>query len=207
MARIGLIRKIIAYFRDFLGGRYYYDEPAPRQLTVHHEAGHAVAAVFLGIGFARVSVVDDRAALGRIVLDQVPPHRRPGFDPKDPENRRIAQDWILLALAGEFADAYHGGRNAGRTRGALWDFRVGEELAKLLFVDPGECDDFLKEMRSRAQRFVSDPLRWRQISAVATRLDQLRELDQRQVGQIMDEIAAAGDSGGADDRNRDAANP
>jgi hypothetical protein len=59
---------------------------------------------------------------------------------------------------------------------------------------------------SRARRFVSESLRWRQISAVATRLDQVRELDRRQVGQSMDETAAADEPGGTEDRHRNAAN-
>jgi hypothetical protein len=203
-----LIRDLIASIRNILKQleRFHSDQATPRQLTAHHEAGHAVAAVAFGIGFDRVSVVDDRDALGRIVLDQKPPHLWPVFDPHDPEDRRIAEGWTVLALAGEFADAYHSGRNAGRSPEADWDFRVAEDLAERLFDHPGEREAFLNEMRCRAHRFVSKPPRWRQISAVATRLDQLREMDQRQVARIMDEIAAAGDSGCTEDRNGDAAN-
>ena len=38
--------------------------------TAHHEAGHAVAAVVLGIGLDRVSIVDDGDVSGRVVLSQ-----------------------------------------------------------------------------------------------------------------------------------------
>ena len=203
MARKRLIRDFIVWIRNMIKREYHFDQATPRQVTSHHEAGHAVAAVAFGIGFDRVSVVDDRDASGRIVLDQKWPHLRPGFNYHDPEDRRIAEGWIVLALAGEFADAYYGGRNAVRSPGANWDFRVAEALAERLFTHPGERDSFLNEMRCRAHRFVSEPLRWRQISAVATRLDQLRELDRRHVGQIMDEIAAAGEPGGTEDRNGD----
>jgi hypothetical protein len=143
MARKRLIRDIIGFIRNIIKQGFHSDQETPRQLTAHHEAGHAVAAVAFGIGFDRVSVVDDRDALGRIVLDQKWPHLRPGFNPHDPEDRRIAEGWILLALAGEFADAYHGGRNAGRSPGANWDFRVAEALAERLFAHPGERDAFL----------------------------------------------------------------
>jgi hypothetical protein len=204
VARKRLIRDVILSIWNTLNLRSVSDQGTPRQLSAHHEAGHAVAAVAFGIGFDRVSVVDDGDTLGRIVLDQKWPHLQPGFNPDDPDDRRIAENWIVLALAGEFADTYHSGRTASVTPGARWDFRVAEVLAERLFADAGEREAFLNEMLCRAHRFVSEPLRWRQISAVAARLDQLRELDRRQVGQIMDEIAAAGESGGTEDRNRDA---
>ena len=206
MARNRLIRDFIMFIRSIFKRSIRSDQETPRQLTAHHEAGHAVAAVAFGIGFDHVSVVDDRDTFGRIVLDQKWPHLQPGFNPDDPEDRRIAEDWIVLALAGEFADAYQSGRDASLTPGANWDFQVAEALAKRLFGDPGEREAFLNEMWHRAHRFVSEPLRWRQISAVAARLDQLRKLDRRQVVQIMDEIAAAGEPGGTADGNGDAPN-
>jgi hypothetical protein len=92
----------------------------------------------------------------------------------------------------------HSGRRARRSLGARWDFRIAEALAERLFGQVGEREAFLNEMLCRAHRFVSDPLRWRQISAVAARLDQGRELNGRQVGEIMEEIAALCESGESD---------
>jgi hypothetical protein len=155
--------------------------------------------VALGIGFDRVSVVDDRDTLGRIVLEQRWPHLRPGFDPQNPEDRRVAENWIVLALAGEIADAYHGGSDPDhRSLGARWDFRVATALTERLVAQPGQCDAFLEEMQRRANRFISEPLRWRQIAAVAARLGQVRVLDRQQVEQIMAEAAAAGEPGGTE---------
>jgi hypothetical protein len=57
-----------------------------------------------------------------------------------------------------------------------------------LFDDIGEREEFLERMHDRAQAFVADPLRWRQISAVGTQLIRLHELDRQPVQQIMDEI-------------------
>jgi hypothetical protein len=64
-------------------------------------------------------------------------------------------------------------------------------LAAWLFDHIGEREEFLERMRIRAHDFVADPLRWRQISAVATELNRLHELDGRQVQQIMDEVVSS----------------
>jgi uncharacterized protein (TIGR02996 family) len=187
------------FIRDFFERMFHVGGPSPRQLTACHEAGHAVAAVAFGIGIKYVSVVDDRDTLGRIVLDQGCPHLRPGFDPRVPEDRRVAEGWVLLALAGEFADADHGGREPDfRSPEAGGDFLVAAALAERLCAGPGERDAFLEEMKRRVSRFVREPLRWRQIAAVATRLGRLGELNRDQVGQIMDEIAGEDESLGPD---------
>ncbi len=174
------------------------DRPPPRQLSAHHEAAHAVAAVALGIGLNRVSVVTDWDTLGRIVLMEGWPHRRRGFDAHDPEHRRIAEDWIILALVGEYADALREGRHFDRTSpGAMWDFERAEELAAWLLDHAGERRAFLERMHGRARIFVSDPLRWCQISAVAMQLGRHLEMDGPQVEKIMEEITTSGNLGGA----------
>ena len=124
------------------------------------------------------------------MLDQKWPHLRTGFNRDDPKDRRIAEGWIIVALAGEFADAFQSGRIAGSSSEAMWDFRVAEALAERLFENAGHRSAFLNQMRCRTHYFVSDPMRWSQITAVALRLSQLRVLDRQQVEQIMNEIAA-----------------
>jgi len=100
---------------------------------------------------------------------------------------------------GEFASAYHIGLDPDwSSHGASSDFAVAAAVVERLFVHPGESDAFLKEMCSRAHLFVREPLRWRQISAVAIQLARLHVLDRRQVRQIMDDVAAAGETAGTD---------
>ncbi len=170
--------------------------PEPEESSAYHEAAHAVAALALGIGFDHVSVVDDRNTLGRIVLDQGWPHRRPGFDPSSLLDRRLAEDWILVALAGEFASADQIGINPDwSTHGASSDFAAARAVVERLFVHPRESDAFVKEMCGRAQLFVRDPLRRRQITAVAAQLARLRLLDRGQVAQIMDDVAVGETAG------------
>ena len=181
---------IIGDIRDRLLRGIHADRRISSLSTAHHEAGHAVAAVVLGIGLDRVSIVDDPDVSGRIVLSQEWPRYGPGFDPHKPEDRRVAERWILLALVGEYADADCSGRFADfRNPGATWDWDCAEALAEPLFEDLLARETFLQDMKRRAERFVTEPLRRRQICAVAASLGGLRELDGRQVARIMDEAA------------------
>jgi len=151
----------------------------------------------MGIGLNRVSVVGDRDTLGRIFLLEGWPHRRRGSNPHNAEHRRIAEDWIILALVGEYADAFRESRDPNRNSpGAKRDFERAEEVAIWLFDHVDERSGFLERMHYRARAFVTDPLRWRQISAVAVQLGRQSELDRQQVEKIMDEIAAVGDPEG-----------
>jgi hypothetical protein len=171
------------------------DRLTPISPTTYHEAGHAVAAIALGIGLQRVSAVGDRETLGRIELTQGWPHHRPEFHPDNPSHRGIAEDWILLALAGEYADSYRRGLDPDPfSRSAEWDFGHALELAGWLYPDTVDREAFLKRMKDRARHFVTEPLRWRQISAVAARLTETNELEGELVARIMAEVMAV-DSG------------
>ena len=81
MARKGLVRDGIAFIRDVIMSRFYPDPETPRQLTAHHEAGHAVAAVVYGVGFDNVSVVHDER---HVRTDRARPEVAPSSDRVQP---------------------------------------------------------------------------------------------------------------------------
>jgi len=167
--------------------------PPPSAPARYHEAAHAVAAVAVGIPLVRVSVVLDDDAEGRIDLEEPEPHLRPGFHPVDPDHRRNSEDWMLMTLVGEFADAKQSGRAPDfRRRGDRWDLRHVLKLARRLAPGRGERRALLGELFRKARAFVDDPLRWRQIAAVAERLAKLRQLDGAQVARIMEDVAREG---------------
>ena len=198
MACERLIRSMRRLIACVVGHRSRPARSAPSLMTAYHEAGHAVAAVALSIGLVRVSIVGDWDTLGQIALNERWPHLRPEFDPRDPRSRRIAESWILISLAGEFADASHGGRSPDPDRPeARWDFRHARDLVERLFDHPEDRDAFFEAMQRRAHEFVSEPVRWSQISAVATQLCWRRQLDGQEVRDIMDVIAALAAFGGA----------
>jgi hypothetical protein len=158
-----------------------------RWRTALHEAGHAVAAVALGIEFQRVTVLGED--LGMIVLAEKLLYDRPGFDPDAPGARQDAVNFAVMALAGEFAEASCSGRPPSfEEGGAVRDYAVATELAGRLFVGEADRGRFLAEMEGRANAFVTDPVRHRQIRAVAARLDRVGELNEDQVKRIVAEV-------------------
>jgi hypothetical protein len=184
--------RLVLKLGNFLRWLLRLDRSTTMSPSSYHEAGHAVAAVALGIGLKCVSAVGDRETLGRIELVYGWPHHRPGFHPDNPSHRRIAEDWILLALAGEHADAYRRGLDPEPfIRSAEWDFGHALELAGWLYPDTVDREALLKRMKDRTRDFVTEPLRWRQISAVAARLTETYELEGHLVALIMAEVAAA----------------
>jgi hypothetical protein len=171
--------------------------PAPAPSTLYHEAGHAVAAIALGIGLKRVSVRRDWVSEGRTELLERWPQHRPGFNPQDPKVRLEAESWIIMGRAGDVSERLCSRGQPGHDPdpgGRWWDFEHSKELSRLLFPDPRKRKAFLKKIRARTHRLVTDPLRWRQITAVTAELARLRELDGEQVARIMGEVARAAET-------------
>jgi hypothetical protein len=159
--------------------------PEPSASTTFHEAGHAVLAMAQGLKVRRVSVRGGLYEDGRTEIIEKWPQDRPDFNPLDPRDRRIATRWIIVTLAGHVAEEHLIGSRRDTEWGDESDTERAWELIERLFDDPGERNAFLRRMEAKTWALVLDPLRWRQIEAVAGQLARLRELDGEQVARIM----------------------
>ena len=180
------------------------------RLTTYHEAGHAVAAVTLGIGLVSVSIVPDEArdscGIGHCRTDGLWAVRRFRMEARialakcdaDPPAldeyvwsgaRNRAEKYWMLALAGCFAEAEH-----ARRRDAVFpsddDFAVVEDLAHWITFDPEERHDIAVRLGTTTHKLVNS--HWPEIVAVAKALLQHTIQSGQQVRQIMATAAQRG---------------
>jgi hypothetical protein len=177
---------------------YAAEVPTPWESTAHHEAGHVVAAVTLNIKFRcvmmsnHVFVDKQESNLGGVVFDEGLPFRLADFDPGDPVHRQVAENWVLLALAGEASQSFMEARECDiLLPSAEGDHEVVVTCATLLHADPSARDAFIESQKLAACNFVREPLREHQIRAVATNLQVTRQLAYADVCKIMEDIKAA----------------
>lgn len=91
------------------------DKPSLLELAAYHEAGHAVAAIALKIKFDYIIVsvfqytAPPNSHLGGFVFDENRPDCLPDFDPDNPVHRETAENWAVVALAGEASESIRGG--------------------------------------------------------------------------------------------------
>ena len=74
--------------------------------TAYHEAGHAVASIFLDLDFEKVTIVPDDEAAGRITYADLDPEIQDAWDSGDRDDARVRQ-WVerscIATLAGGIA--------------------------------------------------------------------------------------------------------
>jgi hypothetical protein len=158
--------------------------------TAHHEAGHAVAAWYLGLlksksNSIRLTIKADDAAgsLGHFVGDRIPKWYSP--DSKMTDRIRLrAERHIVVSLAGQLAEARFLGEQP--EFGSDGDNKNAAMFASHLFTSDEVIDAYLRFCWCRAKELVE--VRWQAIEIVASRLLERETLS---MDDLTEAIAAA----------------
>jgi len=152
----------------------------------HHEAGHAVAAVVLGIGIEKVTLEDDEEANALAYCLHPGIH---GFvSTTRKEQAALARDLVYVCYAGYAAEARY--QPKARRRQAAHDDANASELCWTYSIGPRNCfvgDEVylagLKRLENEAKRLVRKC--WPSIHAVAIELKKRRTLTCEEVRTII----------------------
>jgi hypothetical protein len=113
-----------------------------RTATAYHEAGHAVAALLLGVGFKSVSIVETEDTLGRLLHSEPPAWWWEAVEEADyastwgqfipTRTRRRVEQRIILALAGAETESEATDRPQEEVDAGAGIFRLSPEEAKVM---------------------------------------------------------------------------
>jgi hypothetical protein len=157
-------------------------EPASREQTAYHEAGHAVAAVRLNIDFARVSIVPGDGTLGH----------SSSADWRSLNNTRRGADGALVfdadRLAACLVELYAGfAAEAHAVPGADPEGSCSDSAAAAEILAAAGWNE--AAYRDRAERFVRE--HWASIALVARELLHWDTLDHGEVEGLVDVVSGA----------------
>jgi hypothetical protein len=164
-------------------------ETTPREAqlwaTAYHEAGHAVAAIRLGIGLGRkgINIIPDsnenRAGMA---------HLRKGFagrpDIETSDRMRIgAEKNAVATFAGEVAQRKFSSSSIRNWHGSSDRHQVVDLLSHFV-PETRELEAYCRWLHIRAENLINAPVVWDQIQAVADALVQRGHLKPQEVKTI-----------------------
>lgn len=143
--------------------------------TAYHEAGHAVAAVLLGLQLVRVSIAPtpERGSVGHT---EVKPLRRvlPTGGEASPHQRFNADVILMMTIAGRVAESHF----VGEDRKPDYDDleRINELFGQLCLTDR-EADAYQHWITIRVKTKLVNNLNWRGVVALAEALVEFEIID------------------------------
>ena len=153
--------------------------------VAYHEAGHAVAAFFLKIPLASVTIVPKEGVLG-LAQFKMPGWVKTKLDEGVANDAKLdawIKNHIVATLAGMNAEKLFTGRaNHG---GAMHDNETVADLAMVVCSSSAEIDAYLKWLGIKTQQFTKTPFFRAGVEAVAQELMQCNTLTSREVADTV----------------------
>jgi hypothetical protein len=154
--------------------------------VAYHEAGHAVAQVYLHRSFRSVSIKPKSSYLGRVDSPKLSQTFREGlahYLDGDHRTRNMVDDHILISMAGPAAENRYTGRRGWD--GARQDLRQSRDLGEPLYGEEATKHD-IPFMTARADSLMKSRIVWVRVEAVAAALLErcvLTSAEVREIGQ------------------------
>jgi ATP-dependent Zn protease len=150
--------------------------------TAHHEAGHAVASIYLRQRIVRATIVPKKDSLGMVTAARLKFADHHIFD-CSPRGIDRAEKRIIICYAGPLASRKFAPRSRWKDTGSS-DFEIATDLLSHLQVPDDKCNVlYAKLLWRRAECLVEH--HWKDICAVAKALLERRTLDQTDVIDVM----------------------
>jgi hypothetical protein len=143
-----------------------------------HEAGHVVAAYFLGVRLKKVSLVHNKDYVGKVIHEKVVRGLAPEID-MSLRNFSRMENLARIALAGDIAQKIHAPRSSD---GAGLDRETVADIALRLNGSPEAAGAWIEWLKISVKDILT--LRWPFVDAVARELARENVLNGEQIEAI-----------------------
>ena len=158
-----------------------------REEVAYHEAGHAVMAYFLGVRVLSASIQPEEGiSEGHVLFPGVPTWVENNDSPRA---YRWLEYSVRVAMAGPVAYRIHTGTHSEHA--ASSDSRQAVDLAYHACGSTRQVEAWLHWLHVVVEEYLSSPMRWKAVEAVAAALLKHKRLSGRRLRKIIQESLTA----------------
>jgi hypothetical protein len=150
-----------------------------------HEAGHVVAAYFLGVRIKKVSILHNKDYVGIVIHEKVVRGLAPEIDTSVLRNFNRMENLARIALAGDIAQKIHAPRSSD---GAGLDRETVANIAFRLNGSPEAAGAWIEWLKVSVKDMLT--VRWPFVDSVARELARENALNKEQIEAIFTRLGA-----------------